>query len=64
MIIDNILLIDRCMKTKYLQIDNFLWLEKIEIVIVIQTWPECQTTLTFLAKYSKFDLIGTIYENV
>ena len=63
MIIENILLIDRCMKTKYLQIYNFLWLEKIKIVIVIQTWPECQT-LTFLAKYSKFDLIGTIYENV
>ena len=63
MIIENILLIDRCMKTKYLQIDNFSWLEKIKIVIVIQTWPECQT-LTFLAKYSKFDLIGTIYENV
>lgn len=63
MILENILLIDRCMKTKYLQIDNFSWLEKIKIVIVIQTWPECQT-LTFLAKYSKFDLIGTIYENV
>ena len=63
MTIENILLIDRCMKTKYLQIYNFSLLEKIKIVIVIQTWPECQT-LTFLAKYSKFDLIGTIYENV
>ncbi len=51
------------MKTKYLQIYNLLWIEKTKNVIVIQTWPECQT-LTFLAKYSKFDLIGTIYENV
>ena len=51
------------MKANYLQIYNLTWLEKIKIIIVIQTWPECQT-LTFLAKYSKFDLIGTISENV